>query len=92
MACTGKTSIPSQCSSSQQCPHLVFGHGTEVVVPEEDAELPLLDSGGKLTQAVVGQLGGCAVEELFRHVACGSQRECVLSKVCWKTVLCSPWI
>ena len=51
--------------------HLEFGHGAEVVVPEEDAELALLHGGRELAQAMVGQLGGCAVQELLRDEAWG---------------------
>ena len=48
-------------------PHLVFDHGAEVVVPEEDGQLALLGRGVELTQAVIGQLGCRGFQELLRH-------------------------
>lgn len=47
--------------------HLVLYHGAEVVVTEEDAELALPDGGGKLAEPMVGQLGGCGLQELLCH-------------------------
>lgn len=41
--------------------YLVFDHGAEVIIPEKDAELSLLYRRCELTQAMVSQLGGCAV-------------------------------
>lgn len=51
--------------------YLVFDHGAEVVIPEEDTELSLLHGGRELTQAVVRELSGRAVQKLLRHDACG---------------------
>lgn len=42
-----------------------------MIVPEEDAELALLDAGRQLAQAMVCQLRGSVVQELLRHKACG---------------------
>lgn len=50
-----------------RCQHLKFGHGAEMIVPEEDTQLSLLYGGGELTQAVVGQLSRCAVQKLLCH-------------------------
>lgn len=49
--------------------YLIFDHGAEVVIPEKDAELSLLYRGCELTQAVVRQLGGCAVQKLLCYDA-----------------------
>lgn len=49
--------------------YLVLDHGAEVVIPEKDTELSLLYGGCELTQAVVRQLSGCAVQELLCHDA-----------------------
>ena len=51
--------------------YLVLDHGAEVVVPEEDTELPLLHGGRELTEAVVRELGRRAAQELLRHQAWG---------------------
>lgn len=50
--------------------HLVFDHGTEVVVPEEDAHFPLFGSGVELAQAVIGQLSGRRLQEVLGHQTC----------------------
>lgn len=47
--------------------HLVFDHGTEVVVPEKHRDLALLGRRVELTQAVVRQLGGRRLQELLGH-------------------------
>lgn len=54
--------------------HLELDHGAEVVVPEEHTELSFLHGGRELTQAVVCQLGGRAVQKLLSYKAC-RQRE-----------------
>ena len=47
----------------------MFDERAEVVVPEEDRQLALLDGGAELTEAVVRQLGGRGLQELLRHQA-----------------------
>lgn len=54
--------------------YLEFDHGAEVVIPKKDAEFSFLHSRGELTQAVVRQLSGRAVEELLRHDTCHKTR------------------
>lgn len=49
--------------------HLELDHGAEVVVPEEHTELSFLHGGRELTQAVVCQLGGRAVQKLLGYKA-----------------------
>lgn len=44
---------------------LVLYERAEVVVPEEDAELPLLHSRHHLTQPVIGQLRRRGLQELL---------------------------
>ena len=52
--------------------HLVFDHGTEVVVPEEDRDLALFGRGVELAQTVIGQLGGRGLQELLCYQTCGA--------------------
>ncbi len=41
--------------------------GGEVVVPEEDGQLPVAHLGVELTEAVVGELAGRLFQELLPH-------------------------
>lgn len=49
-------------------------HGAEVVVAEEDAELALPDGPRELAQPMVGELGGCGLQELLCHQPWGGDR------------------
>lgn len=49
--------------------YLVFDHSAEVVIPEKYTELSFLYSGCELTQAMVCQLSGCAVQKLLCYDA-----------------------
>lgn len=51
--------------------YLVLNHGAEMVVPEEDAQLPFRDGGRELAQAVVGELGSRGLQELLCYQAWG---------------------
>ena len=50
---------------------ILFTHRGEVVVTEEDRQLPLLHDGVKLADTVVGQLTGGVVQELLRQQGLG---------------------
>ena len=50
---------------------LVFEDIEKVVVAKEDAHLVVLESRRQLTQAMVGQLRGCAVQKLLGYKCCG---------------------
>lgn len=51
--------------------HLVFDHGTEVVVSEEHGDFSLFGRRVELTQTVIRQLGRRRLQELLRHQTWG---------------------
>ena len=54
------------------CLHLVFDHGTEVVVPEEHRDLSLFSRRVEFTQTMIRQLSRCRLQKLLCYQALGT--------------------